>query len=190
MCKFPNCHAWMNNGLLMEQVILGVSDVSSWLLWTFLSCKDSSIDSSKKSRVSAKFLMPYLFADVTVRGMEGYKCHRSKTTSNQQIEAEKKNMNNVNKSCVFHLQPHHVQASAHTLQRWFWKQLQNKETLKAEWKRSRTHTLVAHHQVCQTLKGNKSTVSNKQGSMGRQGCHGDKNVQWQTSCFLWDMPVS
>ena len=57
------------------------------------------------------------------------------------------------------------------------KQLQNKKTLKAEWKRNRAHTLVAHHQVRQTLKGNKSTVSNKQGSMGSQGCHGDKNVQ-------------
>lgn len=27
------------------------------------------------------------------------------------------------------------------------------------WKRSRDHTLIAHHQVCQTLKENKSTVS-------------------------------
>lgn len=44
--------------------------------------------------------MSYLFADVTVRGMEGYKRHRSKTTSNQQIAAEKKNMKNVNKSYV------------------------------------------------------------------------------------------
>lgn len=84
----------------MEQVILGVSDVSSWLLWTFLSCKDSPIDSSKKSRVSAKFLTPYLFADVTVRGMEGYKCHRSKTTSNQQIEAEKKHEECEQKLCI------------------------------------------------------------------------------------------
>lgn len=101
VCKFPNCHAWMNNGLLMEQVILGVSDVSSWLLWTFLSCKDSPIDTNKKSRVSAKFLMPYLFADVTVRGIEGYKCHRSKTTSNQQIEAEKKHEKMWTKAMYF-----------------------------------------------------------------------------------------
>lgn len=28
------------------------------------------------------------------------------------------------------------------------------------------HTLVAHHQVCQTLKENKSTVSREQGIVG------------------------
>lgn len=50
------------------------------------------------------------------------------------------------------------------------------ETMKAEWKRNRAHTLVAHHQVRQTLKGNKSTVSNEQGSTGRWCCHSDKNV--------------
>lgn len=33
-------------------------------------------------------------------------------------------------------------------------------------KRNRAHTLVAHHQVCQTLKENKSTVSREQGIMG------------------------
>lgn len=32
--------------------------------------------------------------------------------------------------------------------------------------RNRAHTLVAHHQVCQTLKENKSTVSREQGIMG------------------------
>ncbi|EOB06801.1 hypothetical protein Anapl_04870 [Anas platyrhynchos] len=44
---------------------------------------------------------------------------------------------------------------------------EQEETMKAEWKRNRAHTLVAHHQVRQTLKENKSTVSNEQGSMGR-----------------------
>lgn len=33
-------------------------------------------------------------------------------------------------------------------------------------KRNRDHTLVAHHQVCRTLKENKSTVSREQGIMG------------------------
>lgn len=33
-------------------------------------------------------------------------------------------------------------------------------------KRNIAHTLVAHHQVCQTLKENKSTVSREQGIMG------------------------
>lgn len=33
-------------------------------------------------------------------------------------------------------------------------------------KRNRAHTLVAHHQVCETLKENKSTVSREQGIMG------------------------
>lgn len=32
-----------------------------------------------------------------------------------------------------------------------------------EWERNRGHTLVAHHQVCQTLKENKSTVSKNMG---------------------------
>lgn len=35
-----------------------------------------------------------------------------------------------------------------------------------EGRRSRVHTLVAHHQVCQTLKENKSTVSREQGIVG------------------------
>lgn len=47
--------------------------------------------------------------------------------------------------------------------------------MKAEWKRNRAHTLVAHHQVRQTLKGNKSKVSKVQGSMGRC-CHSDKKM--------------
>lgn len=33
-------------------------------------------------------------------------------------------------------------------------------------RRNRVHTLVAHHQVCQTLKENKSTVSREQGIVG------------------------
>lgn len=36
-----------------------------------------------------------------------------------------------------------------------------------EWREEGTvHTLVAHHQVCQTLKENKSTVSREQGIVG------------------------
>lgn len=36
-----------------------------------------------------------------------------------------------------------------------------------EWREEGTvHTLIAHHQVCQTLKENKSTVSREQGIVG------------------------
>lgn len=51
-------------------------------------------------------------------------------------------------------------------------------------RRNRAHTLVAHHQVCQTLKENKSTVSREQGIMGSCVTLTRRHL-WQSRCLCY-----
>lgn len=130
-----------------------------------------------------KVILSHLFADnIYYKGWRKIR-QRRKQKPNKQRKEKNTWRKKVNTSEVVHLQPDNFASICPSFAVMAWKQLQNKKTLKAEWKRNRAHTLVAHHQVRQTLKGNKSTVSNQHGCRGK-GRHGDKKVQWQTSGLL------